>query len=146
MTTELSHRESVKYLRDSAIRAHLDGQGAKARQLAAIALRKAAPRRGIPVVNLEDLAWAFFLVIYWMLEEEDFSIVLDGAWESFDTQQKHKKKDGSIKDRDNDAWYTIIRFFMDALMPNGNEWEADIKALEEIPRSFFQCEKRSILK
>jgi len=136
MTTELSHYEAVKYLRDSAIRAHLDGQGAKARQLAAIALRKEANRGVIPVVNLEDLAWAFFLIIYWMLEEEDFSIVLDGAWASFNKKQQQEKKTGTIT-TDNEAWHAIIRFFMDALMPNGNEWEADRKALEEIPRSFF---------
>ncbi|MCX5814487.1 MAG: hypothetical protein NT178_18385 [Proteobacteria bacterium] len=131
MTTELSHCESIKYLRDSAIRAHLDGQGAKARQLAAIALRKEANKGVIPVVNLEDLAWAFYLVIYWMLEEEDFSIVLDGAWESFN------KKPQTSNTGNNDAWHTIIQFFIDVLMPNGEKWEADIKALEEIPKSFF---------
>lgn len=140
MTTELSHREAVKYLRDSAIRSHLDGQGAKARQLAAIALRKEANRGVIPVVNLEDLAWAFFLIIYWMLEEEDFSIVLDGAWESFNKKQQQEKKTGTIT-TDNEAWHAIIRFFMDALMPNGNEWEADRKALEEIPQSFFSVRR-----
>ena len=119
MTTELSHHEAVKYLRDSAIRAHLDGQGAKARQLAAIALRKEANRGVIPVVNLEDLAWAFFLIIYWMLEEEDFSIVLDGAWESFNKKQQQEKKTGTIT-TDNEAWHAIIRFFMDALIKSSS--------------------------
>ncbi len=137
MTTELSHREAVQYLRDSAIRAHLDGQGAKARQLAAIALRKEANRGVTPIVNLEDLAWAFFLTIYWMLEEEDFSIVLDGAWESFNKKQQQEKKIATIAADDED-WRAIIRFFMDVLMPNGSEWEADRKSLEEIPRSFFK--------
>jgi len=140
MTTELSHCEAVKYLRDSAIRAHLDGQGAKARQLAAIALRKEAKRGVIPIVNLEDLAWAFFLIIYWMLEEEDFSIVLGGAWESFNKKQQQEKKKGTIT-TDDEAWHAIIRFFMDTLMPNGNEWEADRKALEKIPQSFFRVRK-----
>ena len=138
MTTELSHHESVKYLRDSAIRAHLDGQGAKVRQLAAIALRKGANRGVIPVVNLKDLAWAFFLIIYWMLEEEDYSIVLDGAWESFN--KKHHQENNT-KDNIDAAWHAIIRFLMDVLMPNENEWDADIKALEKIPQSFFAMEK-----
>jgi hypothetical protein len=140
MTTELSHHEAVQYLRDAAIRAHLDGQGAKARQLAAIALRKEANRGVIPIVNLEDLAWAFFLIIYWMIEEEDFSIVLDGAWESFNKKQQQEKKIATIAADDED-WRAIIRFFMDALMPNGSEWEADRKSLEEIPRSFFKMRK-----
>jgi len=140
MTTELSHREAVQYLRDAAIRAHLDGQGAKARQLAAIALRREANRGVIPIVNLEDLAWAFFLIIYWMIEEEDFSIVLDGAWESFKKKQQQEKKIATIAADDED-WRAIIRFFMDALMPNGSEWEADRKSLEEIPRSFFKMRK-----
>jgi len=135
MTTELSRYEAVKYLRDSAIRAHLDGQGAKARQLAALALRKEANRGGIPIVHLEDLAWAFFLMIYWMLEEEDFSIVLDGAWESF--TKKHSQS-GKTKDTSNDDyWRPVLKFLIDVLRPDYPAFEADIKALEEIPRSFF---------
>jgi hypothetical protein len=142
VSIELSHRQAINYLRDAAIRAHLDGQGAKARQLAAIALRKGANRRSLPILALEDLAWAFFLVIYWMLEELDFTIVLDGAWESFNKKQQQKKADRvSIENDDNDFWYTIIKFLMDALRPNVNEWMANIKALEEIPRSFFVIRK-----
>jgi len=140
MTTKLSHQESIKYLRDSAIRAHLDGQGAKARQLAAIALRREASRGNLPVVNLEDLVWAFFLIIYWMLEEWDFSIVLDDAWKSL-KKKEEQEKDTTTQPENHDAWFSIIRFLMDSLRPAPLTWDANIKALEDIPRSFFS-EKR----
>ena len=135
MTTELSHIESVKYLRDSAIRAHLDGQGAKARELAVLALIKEANRGRLPIVNLEDLVWAFYLVIYWMLHEEDFSVVLDGAWETFIKKQAEEAKTKKLSE--DDHWHSVIRFLMDVLRPNPLDWNQDIKALRDIPRTFF---------
>lgn len=135
MTTEVSHHEAVNYLRDAAIRAHLDGQGAKARQLATLALRKEAKRGTLPVVHIEDLAWAFFLIIYWMLEEEDFSSALDGAWASFTKNQIYPQES---KNASNDnSWRPVLKFLIDVLRPDFLALEADVKALEEIPRSFF---------
>lgn len=138
MTTDISKRESIKYLRNEAIRAHLDGQGAKARHLAAIALRSQAKRSDMPDADFNDFSWAFCLIINWMLEDFDYSFVLDGAWEAFGKKQGNGK--GPIAKNANDHGCTIIRFLLDVLRPDSTKWENDIKNLRGIPAEFFQRE------
>ena len=154
MTTPHSHQEGIKYLRDEAIRAHLDGYGAKARHLSALALRSGATRFNLPTVQFKDLSWAFCLLIYWMLDVQDYSVVLEGAWRAFGQKQERgessssddagirivRRIDGPIVQRPVEHWATFVRFLLDVLGPDGLKWKDDIKLLEDIPLEFFQQE------
>lgn len=136
MSTDFSHRQSIKYLRDEAIRGHLDGQGAKARHLSALALHSVINSANPAAIQFKDIAWAFALLIYWLLDEVDYILVLKQALEKY-KKEKKKKSETDFENLD-EHWYTLICFLLNRLNPYKNKWDEDIQFLEKIPREFFQ--------
>ncbi|MCP4353882.1 MAG: hypothetical protein GY795_51195 [Desulfobacterales bacterium] len=149
MTTQLSQQEANKYLRDEAMKAHLDGEGAKARHLAAIALMRQTPYSKLPVLPFKDMFWAFSILIYWMLDANDYTSVLEPAWYAFGRQQKFSDNDNNrehkriapIAEKPEEHWYTLIHFLLGALnLLHHSNFNDCINRLEKIPREFFSQE------
>lgn len=121
MAAELSSPSSVHqafdYLRREAIDAHLAGDGMRVLHLCTVALDRIDHLQpsGAPSLNLGDVRWAFFLGLYWMLDE----------WLTYDVNGalKHLTTD------DLSNWdVKLIRFFLTTLeIPLNFESVDDLK-------------------
>ncbi len=108
MTTEpsspISLQQAFEYLRREAIDAHLAGDGMRVLHLCTVGLDRIEhlPPSGGPLMNVGDVRWAFFLGLYWMLDD----------WLTYDINGalKHLTSDDVSK------WdLKLIRFFLTTL-------------------------------
>ncbi|NUM33667.1 MAG: hypothetical protein HUU50_03950 [Candidatus Brocadiae bacterium] len=141
MSTLEAMKEANRYLFEEAIHAHLDGQAAKVRHLAALALKEEASDIKISI-EFNELAWAFVLLIYWLLKEYDYSNVLRPAWWAFGRKQRGQESDslfdGPIAQKQEEYWITLVNFLMDVIGLQTENFEKDIELLlEGIPEEFF---------
>ena len=156
MTTKLIQQEANRYLRDEAVKAHYNGEGAKSRHLAAIALRNEKNNSDSSMLQFRDLFWAFSLLIHWMIDRQDFDHIIKPAWYAFGERQKpsignsdnaskpNHEKISPIAQNSKDHWCTLIQYLLDALTHSNINLDNSFKQLAEIEKKGRRRRKKEL--